>query len=371
MTTRSLPAEDAWQRLAARAIEPNPFFTPAVLTAALQSFGASRVTIATAVDGAGRLSALAPIRPFRLGRIAPAVAVWTHLYGPLGTPLIDGENIDVAIAGLIAAMEGKRAGRNILLFPDLPLDGAVAAALRRHADAAGRGIAILGAHERAVLPRPSAFDVRGALPPKTRKELSRQLRRLSEIGPLSFTSASTSAALVEALDAFLRLEQAGWKGARGTALALRPDALAFVRGMIAGAPDGAVRIDALSVGGEPAAMLALLRSQGTLVTWKIAYDEALARFSPGVQLMLAASESFAEEPALALVDSLASADHPMIDRLWPARQAIGTFTIGPDRGRAWLAIGLLLARAEGKARAKLRAVIRQRPRAAKAKEEAA
>ena len=371
MTTRPLPAEEAWRTLAARAIEPNPFFTPAVLAAALQAFGDSRIKVATAFDDVGRLSALAPVHRVRLGRVAPAIAVWTHLYGPLGTPLIDRDNVDTSIAALVAAMEGERAGRNILLFPDLPLDGAVAAALRRHAGAAGRPVAIVGGHERAVLPCPSSFDVRGALPPKTRKELGRQLRRLNEIGPVSFSTASTIEALAEALEAFLRLEQAGWKGTRGTALALRPDALAFVRSVIAGAAAGAVRIDALAVGGSPVATLVSLRSQGTLVTWKIAYDETLARFSPGVQLMLAASESFAGEPALALVDSLASADHPMIDRLWPARQSVGTFTMGPDRGGAPLAAGLLLARTEAKARAKLRVLIRRRPSPTKAKEETA
>ncbi len=373
MTPRRLPAPEAWQALTARAIEPNPFFAPSVLPAALKELGGPGVTIAAAAAADGRLLALAPVQPVRLGRLVPAVAVWTHLYGPLGTPLVDRDDMDRAIAALIAAMEGKRPGRRILLFPDLPLDGAVAATLRRHAAAAGRPVAVFGAYQRAVLPSPFRSDVRGALPAKTRKELGRQMRRLGERGPVGFATASTRADLPEALEAFLRLEQAGWKGARGTALASRREALAFSRGVIAGAGagDGDVRIDRLSVGDKPVAMLISFRSEGTLVTWKIAHDETLARFSPGVQLMLAVSAQLASDPGLGLVDSLASADHPMIDRLWPDRQAVGTFTIGPDRGGAPLAVGLLLARMEVAARARLRLLIRRRARSAKAWEEPA
>ncbi len=370
MIRRGLPERAAWRALAAVAPDSNPFFAPGCLDAALATLAGPAVTIATATDAAGRLVALAPVTPMRLGRLVPAVAVWTHLYGPLGTPLIDPEDPDAAIASLIAAMEGPRRGRRILVFPDLPLKGGVADVLRRHAAREGRPVAIVGAHRRAVLrPAEIAGGVRAALPTKTRKELGRQLRRLGDAGAVRFSSATTPDALAAALDAFLALEKRGWKGARGTALALKPEALAFARGLIEAAGPGALRIDALEVGGRPVAMLIALRSGGTLVTWKIAHDPALGRFSPGVQIMLEASEAFAADRSLGLVDSLASADHPMIDRLWSGRRSVGTFTIGTDGGTSGLALGLLLARTEVTARARLRALIRRGRTPASARED--
>nr|WP_286198712.1 GNAT family N-acetyltransferase [Mesorhizobium sp. BR1-1-16] len=257
-------------------------------------------------------------------------------------------------------MDGDRPGRRILIFPDLPLDGVAAQALRRHAESSGRPVRVFGTHHRAVL-RPAllAGGVRAALSAKTRKELGRQLRRLGDLGPLAFSATTGGPDLQPMLEAFLALEQSGWKGARGTALAMKSEALAFVRAVASAAEPGEMRIDSLAVGDRPAAMLASFRSGGTLVTWKIAHDESLGRFSPGVQVMLEASGAFAADPSLRLVDSLASADHPMIDRLWPDRQAIGTLTIGPRGGGAAFALGVLLAETELRARSELRALIRR------------
>ena len=49
------------------------------------------------------------------------------------------------------------------------------------------------------------------------------------------------------------------------------------------------RIAGLYVDNRAIASLILLQSKDTVWTWKIAYDEAFARASPGVQLMLHAT----------------------------------------------------------------------------------
>ncbi len=65
--------------------------------------------------------------------------------------------------------------------------------------------------------------------------------------------------------------------------------------------------------------------------WKIAYDEAHARSSPGVQLSLDLTEQFLADESLARVDSCATADHPMIDHLWRERLALTDLLIAPSR----------------------------------------
>ncbi len=149
------------------------------------------------------------------------------------------------------------------------------------------------------------------------------------------------------------LEAAGWKGKRGTALISTAATRDFARegGWPLASEAGAARIDSIDLGGHPIAMVVSFASGATAWTWKIAYDETFARFSPGAQLMLETAKAIFTDPTLSRVDSCATADHPMIDHLWPGRLVIGTLVIGPPGGSAVHRIGLAAARAEFAARA--------------------
>jgi hypothetical protein len=338
VTERVVDAEGAASSL--RAAEENPFFSRSLLAAARAHLGNDAVRV---VD---LERVLAPVRPTRLGRLVPAVGVWVHLHGPLGTPRLDAGDLDAAASALIAAMDGDRPGRRILEFPYLTLDGAVAEALRRAAEHQGRPVAILGAHRRAVLGRRPGPSGTG-LAPKKRKELGRQLRRLGEKGVLTVEHVTSADALPTALTDFFALEASGWKGRRGTALALRSAERAFAESAIAGAgARGEVAIHAIRLDGKAIAMLISFKAGDTAVTWKIAYDEALGRYSPGVHVMLAASEWWMADPAISRIDSLAIADHPMVDHLWPDRLSIGTMVIGPKGGSLGYRVGIALAEME-------------------------
>lgn len=65
---------------------------------------------------------------------------------------------------------------------------------------------------------------------------------------------------------------------------------------------------------------------------KIAHDEALARFSPGVQLMLEVSRDLIEDTGIAWTDSCADAGHPMIDHLWRERLAVADLLVAGSGG---------------------------------------
>ena len=94
-------------------------------------------------------------------------------------------------------------------------------------------------------------------------------------------------------------------------------------------------------------------------TWKVAHDERFARFSPGAQIMLEAGRAILAEPGIERIDSLATAAHPMIDRLWRDRLSVGTLVIGPAGGSAVFNLGLAAARAEIAARAAARTIRRR------------
>ena len=113
--------------------------------------------------------------------------------------------------------------------------------------------------------------------------------------------------------------------------------------------EGSLRLWKVDFNGKPIAIMSGLvkGDQGWL--GKIAYDEAFAKFSPGVMLVLDATERLIDGERLTLVDSCAIPDHPMINNIWRDRLALCDVMIkGP--GLSDTAFKLLLAAETGKRR---------------------
>jgi len=336
-----------WAELGERAAEDNHFFSPDAVLAAAAHFGVA-VRVAVVRDADGSLIAAAPVTLTRLGHVASAIRVWSHDYGPLGVPLVDAGRIDRGVRGLLDQV--VPAG-TCLVIPDLPLDGPVAAAIRRAAAVDGRPVAAVGAQERAILDRVDGADLRAGLPGRRRKEFARQMRRLADLGTVTLESVTDADAAMSRLEEFMALEASGWKGRGHTALVSSPSTAAFARAVVqARAAHGAVRIDALRLDGRPLAMLVSFTAGRTAWTWKIAYAEAYARFSPGAQIMLEVARNLFADGRVQRIDSCAAAHHPMIDHLWKGRLAIGTLVVGPSGGGVAYGLGLGILRAETGAR---------------------
>lgn len=340
-----------WAALAARAVGDNLFFHPDFALPAMRLLGAP-VALAAVHHPGRRLAALAPFTRTRLGRIAPAARLWAHAYAPLGMPLVDEEATDTAAAALLDGLAPPGSGAS-LIAADLPLESRVAKALVAAALRQKRPLDVLDGHVRAMLARsePHGTDPRMALNGKKRKEITRQMRRLGDIGEVTTVSAIEPTEVRTRFEAFLLLEAAGWKGKRGTALLSSPKTAEFAREVVANrAEAGAARIDSIDLGGKPVAMVVSLAAGATAYTWKMAYDETYARFSPGVQLMLDVPKALFSDATVMRVDSCAAAHH-MIDHLWSGRLAVGTLVIGPPGGSLMHRLGLAAARAEVAARA--------------------
>lgn len=167
--------------------------------------------------------------------------------------------------------------------------------------------------------------------------MRRRGRRLSELGTLGYRAASTPEEVAEAIESFLALERLGWKGACGTALSCDPGRAAFAREAVRRmAQDGLCRIDALLLDDEPVAMGIVLTVQGRAHWWKTAYDERFAALSPGVQFAAELTRRQCGDVGVALTDSCAVADHPMIDHLWSGRMPLVDLVVSirpkPDAG---------------------------------------
>ena len=325
--------------LSARAAEPNLFFSLPVLRATFPRLARARprrsgtVWLMALYQAGGdgererRLQLFAPLATPRLGWPARAAAmIAASEYTPVGTPLVDRDALAEAAERTVALLaDPALALPPTLVMPETRMDGPVAAAFQNATRRLGVETETLGLHGRAVLRAGQAH----ALSRRRERDHERQLRQLRARGTVRFETARTQGDVLTAFETFVALELASWKGRGGTALYNRKQITAFSRETVASlARDGACAIHELTLDGATIASLIVLGdpASGDLCTWKTAYDAAHAPHSPGVLLMLHATRELAALPGVT-VDSLARADHPVMNRVWADRITMGTLAL--------------------------------------------
>jgi hypothetical protein len=128
----------------------------------------------------------------------------------------------------------------------------------------------------------------------------------------------------------LALEAAGWKGKRGTALAMNLSVeSAFVEACKMLSAAGKLRFWKLALNGKPVAIMHAIVEGDQAWLGKIAYDENYAKYSPGVLLVLHATEKLFAQNGLVLVDSCAIPGHPMMENVWRDRIEVADVMIAP------------------------------------------
>jgi CelD/BcsL family acetyltransferase involved in cellulose biosynthesis len=348
--SRTLPplaaiAADRWRALAERAIEPNGFYLPD-WALAIDASARGR-TDSSALDawsdaepGAARLIGLMPaISLWRAYKIPLPALASADPYGTLCTPLLDRDMADEAATRLMR--QARDAGAHALILRDVTLDGAVMKTFASVLERSGMHPRLLQTHARACLDATRDADeiLRAALGTKKLKELRRQRHRLAEHGDVTFEVARTPDDVARALEIFLGLEASGWKAKRGTALSQDDGDAAFIRrAATALAANNQCEIAVLRAGPSPVAAAIVLRHQDRAFYFKLGVDERFAKLSPGVQLTLDVTRHLCADPAIAMVDSMAAADHPMINPIWRGRLAIGDVLIPLRRNDAIVAL---------------------------------
>jgi CelD/BcsL family acetyltransferase involved in cellulose biosynthesis len=178
-----------------------------------------------------------------------------------------------------------------------------------------------------------------------RKEWRRLERRLGESGTISYDELGRQGDVCAWLDDFLSLEAAGWKGRQGSAFASKTSHAAWLKeiGIEAFARGRLMMLSLRRDGVAIAVKLNVLVDAGGY-TFKIAYDERLERFSPGLLLELENIRRVHERANVAWMDSLAAPGHPLTERVWSGKAAFASMLIAPGRlvGRVLLAARPLL-----------------------------
>jgi CelD/BcsL family acetyltransferase involved in cellulose biosynthesis len=323
------PATNEWRALAAGALERNVFYEPAFALAAAPAFGrGAGAFLVWSGSAPRRLLGFFPARTQtrRYGFKLPVLLGWTHAYAPLCVPLVEREAAEPVIAAWLTHIAAHAQLPGLLLLPFLPAEGPFAAALDTVLRRAQMPMADFNRHRRALL-APGGSErshyVERALGARRHKELRRLGRRLADLGAVLFTSATEPASVAAAIKDFFVVEASGWKGRAGTAAAGHEELRRFIRAAARSlAGEGQISVNRILLDGRAIAAAIILRSGASAWFWKIAYDEAFARFSPGVMLTAALTEALADDATIARTDSCATANHPMIDHLWRERLSL-------------------------------------------------
>jgi CelD/BcsL family acetyltransferase involved in cellulose biosynthesis len=320
----------AWRALAGGAREPNPFFEPEFLLPAHRHLDSGSVRLLVA-GSEGTWSACMPVASGRWRGPIRAIRTWRHLYSFLGTPLLAGSDP----APLETMLRTAAAQQSVVALEWLSVDGPVASLLDRAIDGGGPARAGELSFERAALNREGGGALLERMSRRRRHELQRQRRRLEDqLGaPLECVDRAGEP---DAVERFLRLESQSWKGREGTAMLARPSHADFFREVCEGfAAIRRLQLFELRAGERTVAMKCNLVAAPGLFTFKIAHDQELGRFSPGVQLEVENVDRFLETD-LDWMDSCAAPENLTFNRLWPDRRRLTTLVLARPGLRARL-----------------------------------
>ena len=317
----------AWDDLAAETSEPSVFAERWFLLPGLAHLAPREGVRMLAVWQGRRLIGLMPLAiDSHYGR-APVrnVQNWCHYHSFLGTPLIRAGQEKPFWTAILEALDEADWAPGFLHLTGLTEHGPVLAGLR----ATGRRVDVVHRTERALLQSeltPQAY-YEATVRKKKRKEIGRLTSRLAEQGAVEYSRFRRGADLSGWCDDFLALEQSGWKGRAGSALGSEPETEAFLRAIVAGA-EAEQKLDfvKLSLDGKPIAMLLNLLAPPGSFSFKIAFDEDFARFSPGVLIQLE-NLKILECRGIDWMDSCAVENHSMINSLWGERRTIVRVTV--------------------------------------------
>ena len=323
---------EEWRELAAAAGEANVFMEPMAALPALDFPGAQSVfaLLAWGAEGNGRrrLDGMLLLKGWKRAPWLPRVVQsWNYRLRAFGEPLIRAGREEAFWRAMLPRLDALN-GFSVLRLAQLDAESASTRALRAVADEEGRPLYETRSLERAALRGPlPAADY--PLPGKVRREAKRRLKRLGDLGEVAFERLGAEEDAVPWVEELIALEAAGWKGRRGVAAASEPHVEAMVRAFLAEAHSaGRLDMRRMRVGGRTISMLAHVAQGRGAMSFKIAFDEAYARYAPGTALQLDWLETGL---GLELVDSCATPGHAMFESLWLERRRIVTLMLPFDR----------------------------------------
>lgn len=299
--------ERAWQRLEAAAVLPTQ--TRTFHTALAATFLAGTPIALFLAGGPEAPEALLPLchAPGLLARWRLAGA--REVYEP-------GDALLASPAAAAELARGLVAERRPIALDRVPAGSPLIDALRT--TMRGRGLCLIRPAEACptIALDPSWSDPAARFNAGRRSDFRRARRKADELGPVTFDYGCPAPHEFDArFDEAIAVEISSWKRAAGTAIASDPAKEAFFRAYLRSeCEQGRLRLGFMRIGDAAVAMQLAVELNGRLWLYKIGYDEAYRKCSPGTLLMLHCLGE-AARAGLEAFELLGNAE-PWIAELW-------------------------------------------------------
>ncbi|WP_306119500.1 MULTISPECIES: GNAT family N-acetyltransferase [unclassified Roseitalea] len=324
------------------ALEPNVFFAPRFCVPAMPRLDDRNVYLMVLQDREPSQANTRFVMPYSVEkpgfRVGPdLIRAWANPFGPYGVPLVERRESAQIIDDLLQTLALPSLPLpKVLALPDVFVDSRVVSLFRSVALANNLPIATTKPVGRPVLDATQEAEAYfgTVLGGHHRRNFGRLWRRLEKQGTLVHEVARAPEAVRLAMEEFLLLEHAGWKGRQRTSLASDRYRAAFAREAVnALAQRDKCRVHQLKLDDQVIAALIVFVDAGRAWTWKTAFAEGLSAYSPGTLLVMRTTEALLDDPNIEQADSCAREDHPVMSRLWQGRRDLVTVVIGLQEGR--------------------------------------
>ena len=315
--------EAAWSALAARAVEPNPFFEPEMIIPAadLLSHG-HEIELAIASEG-NRFTAVIPLRETtRYSFPYPFVTTQVRRTVESGTPLLDPDNGAEGFAEILDLLASRKSllHSRILAMRKVTQEAPSYPLLEKAARLAGMPLIVTESFKRGFLYRRPEESYEDHYNSKFRSRLRRRRKRLAE-------HFGRSGELVDhtldpyAAKRYVDLELSGYKGATGIAITESGgEAEFFLESCRRFTAQRRARIFAFEANDVTLAMGIWFLSGPGFFGFKTSYDQNFSHYAPGVMLQLAEVGYFHSQTDAQWMDTCAQSGNELLLELYPDRR---------------------------------------------------
>jgi hypothetical protein len=332
-----------WDDLVRRA-SSNVFMNPVALTVANET-GFARIQVLLAWDDSTEPRRLVGIWAFqvrRISRLWPALLeALPYNYAFLSNPVVDPAFVRDVIPAFLSTIRNSPLLPKVINLKSLDAEAPSFEMLVNALTEQGRAQLRLSESTRPFATPEVGVKRSGS----TRKKLRQDWNRLSAAGAVDIVNHRAPDTR-EAFETFLKLEAAGWKGARGTALLCDAADAAFARQMVAALAEGGnASVALLRVDGCAIAAQVLMYCGSTAYTWKTAFSPDYAKYSPGALLIDRITDDLFSSAGIAAIDSC-SYEGSFMAQLWAGRRKMVDLLVDVGPGKS-LAFSLEVVRQRG------------------------
>lgn len=324
-----------WSELTQRAA--NVFMNPVALMAAQDTIMCA-ITVLLAWEIGAEPARLVGLWALRTRSFLPPwpsyLDALPYPYAFISTPVVDPAYAAAVVPAFFDSIASHPRLPKVIWMQDLDAAGPVFEAMRTAASAPGYSRIDVKWRLGPVATREEGPKTSGS----TRRKLRQDWNRLSRLGTVAVSNARDGESAIAAMETFLKLEASGWKGRRGTALLSNARDATFARRFVGDlAAKGDASVALLMLDGQPIAAQVLLYCGRDAYTWKPAFDESFAAFSPGMLLVDRITTELLGSGDVDIIDSCAT-EESFMGRLFSGRKPVTSqlVNLAPRRSAAFI-----------------------------------